>query len=61
MRQWRRRGGYVTFRRAQSWLPYWHFGWMPPHGRYIYHFRPARADEQLPWPFLKGYIQRHED
>jgi hypothetical protein len=61
IRQWRRRGGYLTLRRADLALSFPHVGWMPRHGRYIYHYRPLDRSVRWPWPWISGYIQRHED
>lgn len=62
LRQWRRRGGYLTLRRADlAGGVFPHFGWMPAGKGYLYHFRPLNRAVRWPWPWLPGYIQRHED
>jgi hypothetical protein len=61
LRQWYRRGGYLVIRRAYLTTPCWHFAWMPKHGRYLYHFRPVNDQVHFPWPYIRGYIARHED
>jgi len=61
LRQWRRRGGYITMRTADLNVPIWHFGWMPRRGGPIYHFRPLDLGTRYPWPWARGYIRRGED